>query len=193
MKTTPIVSGCTYHIYNRGNNGGIVFPDKQNYAYFELQMSKHLLPIADIYAYCLIKNHYHLLLRIKDEQDLPLKFKNKPSLAISNLLNGYTKAINKSKGRTGSLFEKNFERKKIEKDEYFRNILLYIHCNPVHHGICNSFLEYSHSSVHEYKNEDSLFIDRSLPLNLFDGKDNFFLMHTLFERNEKIKKMDINY
>jgi len=182
MKYEALTAGFTYHIYNRGNNSDIVFPDVGNYDYFLFLMKRHLLPIADIYAYCLMNNHFHLVLRIKDESDLPDNFKKRPSQAFSNMFNAYTRAINNFTGRTGSLFEKNFERKLISEEAYLRNAISYVHCNPVHHGICSNFNEYPFTSIHEYAGDNKLLISESFPLQLFDGLENFITFHEQFQK-----------
>ncbi|HLV24036.1 MAG TPA: hypothetical protein VKY36_04590, partial [Moheibacter sp.] len=62
--------GSFYHIFNRGNNKEDLFPDENGYAHFLKLISKHIIPIADVYAYCLLKNHFHLLIQIKEDIEL---------------------------------------------------------------------------------------------------------------------------
>jgi REP element-mobilizing transposase RayT len=135
-KETPLLNGHYYHIYNRGNNGENLFPEERNYHYFLKLYIRYIYPIADTYAYCLMKNHFHLLVRINPKPDLP-GFKNLEGLtqrnysqSFSNLFNAYTKAINKAYDRSGSLFEKNFNRILIDTDRYFVHLISYIHRNP---------------------------------------------------------------
>lgn len=123
MLIDNIEEGFFYHIYNRGNNGGNIFFDKENYAYFLKLLEKYIVPVADVYCYCLMKNHYHLLVRIKEMDEInkaELKYKTieKPSLVnaskqFSHLFNAYAQAINRRYSRSGSLFEKPFERKEL--------------------------------------------------------------------------------
>ena len=63
-----------YHIYNRGINSEDVYKNKDNYLYFLKKAKEFLLPVADMYAYCLMKNHFHLLVRIKPEVELKTFF-----------------------------------------------------------------------------------------------------------------------
>lgn len=114
MKQDVLEPGGTYHIFNRGNNKEDIFREAVNYDYFLQLLKKYIIPIADVYAYCLLKNHFHFLLRIKDAQDLPPKFCERPHLAFSHLFNAYTKAINKRYGRSGSLFQEHIKRKSRE-------------------------------------------------------------------------------
>lgn len=62
-KEIPLLSGQYYHIYNRGNNGENLFREERNYAYFFKLYIHYIYPIADTYAYCLMRNHFHLLVR----------------------------------------------------------------------------------------------------------------------------------
>jgi REP element-mobilizing transposase RayT len=57
--------GVFYHIYNRGINGEDLFKDERSFALFLNKFTKHVHPVAETYAYCLLKNHFHLLVRIR--------------------------------------------------------------------------------------------------------------------------------
>ncbi|MDM9379147.1 transposase [Chlorogloeopsis sp. ULAP01] len=88
--------GNFYHIYNRGNNHQIIFFEREIYIYFLRLVKEHLIANAiDIVAYCLMPNHCHFLVYLRDET-LPDAMK---SLSLS-----YTKAINKRFNRSGILF-----------------------------------------------------------------------------------------
>jgi REP element-mobilizing transposase RayT len=78
MNQKPFEHGCFYHVYNRGNNKEDIFKELKNYTYFFGLIKKYLLPTADIYTYCLMKNHFHLLVKIKDlEEIIDDKYKTK--------------------------------------------------------------------------------------------------------------------
>lgn len=171
MKIEVIESDSYYHIYNRGNNGDHIFYEYENYVYFLTLLKKYLLPISDIYAYCLLKNHFHILLKIKNNIE-------KPSQYFSNLFNAYTKAINKKYNRTGSLFEKPFKRIKITDEKYLKTLILYIHLNPEHHQICSDFRRYKYASYKSIISIKNTNIDRDSVLILFDGLQNFIETHT---------------
>ena len=66
----PILHGNYYHIYNRGNNGIDVFLDNDSYYHFLRLYAKYVEPIAETFAWCLLKNHFHLLVRIKDKNEI---------------------------------------------------------------------------------------------------------------------------
>ena len=95
----PIERGKYYHIYNRGINSGILFKEKTNYEHFLKLYDFHINPIAETYAWCLMKNHFHFLIRIKEENEITSENKILPSQSFSNLFNAYTKAFNKSYNR----------------------------------------------------------------------------------------------
>lgn len=159
-----------YHIYNRGNNGEDLFKTKSNYFYFVSLLKLYLLPYFDVFAYALLPNHFHLVLRVKSDSKTATQ-------KLSNLFNAYTKAINKSFGRTGSLFQKPFRRKRIESEEYLRTVLIYIHQNPQNHGITQDFSDYEYSSYKIYIKQIESFLNKELISQLFDDLENFIFCH----------------
>ena len=66
QKVIPLEPGKYYHIFTRGNNREDIFPEEKNYAYFLQLYRNHISSIADTFAYCLLKNHFHFLIRIKE-------------------------------------------------------------------------------------------------------------------------------
>jgi len=168
--------GYFYHIYNRGNNKENLFLEKDNYVYFLNLISKYLLPVSDIYSYCLLKNHFHILLKIKEEigiSDIKLH------LPFSNLFNAYAKAINKKYNREGSLFKERYKRKRITDEKYLMQTIIYIHLNPVKHGFLEDFQQYSHSSFNALVSNKSTKLKRKEVWELFGGKENFIDAHYL--------------
>ena len=59
-----------YHIYNRGTNRENIFVQERNYDHFMKLYAKTIGPVADTFAYCLLRNHFHLLVRIKSEEEI---------------------------------------------------------------------------------------------------------------------------
>lgn len=169
--------GVVYHVYNRGNNKENLFIESQNYDYFLSLMKKYLLPIAEIYGYCLMKNHFHLVLRIKDENLLTKQQIEKPYLSFSNFFNAYTKAFNKKYNRTGSLFQEHLKRKRIIYEDYLIRLIIYLHLNPVKHQFDDNFRNYPYSSYKAYISNLPTNIHREYILELFDGKENFEFVH----------------
>ena len=137
QKLTNFTYGNTYHLCNRGINSCNIFKEEDNYRYFLSLYEKYVDPIAETYAWVLMPNHFHFLVRVKEIPAQNLSgFQNRTGLKpphqyFSNLFNAYTKAFNKRYERHGALFERPFRRKLIEGEEYLKNVLLYIHNNPV--------------------------------------------------------------
>ncbi|TDP03689.1 transposase [Flavobacterium sp. 245] len=177
MKRDIFEHGQYYHIYNRGNNKENIFVEEKNYNYFLEKLKKYIVPIADIYAYCLLKNHFHIVLRIKEREDTPEKFKGKIHLPFSNLFNSYSKSINKSYNRSGSLFQEHLQRNRIENENYLKQLIIYVHLNPIKHKFTEDFENYLHSSYRSYLTDKQSSIDRQFILELFDDLGNFKFCH----------------
>lgn len=67
---SPLLFNTYYHIYNRGNNRENIFIEERNYEYFLKLYEKHLGPVTDLYAYCMLRNHFHLNIRVKSEKEI---------------------------------------------------------------------------------------------------------------------------
>lgn len=176
-KIQPLENGKYYHIFNRGINSDKLFKDSTNYDYFLKLYDTHIEPIAETYAWCLMKNHFHFLVRIKNTEEIKTEKKIQPSQSFSNLFNAYTKAFNKSYNRHGPLFERPFQRKEICYDTYFQNVIIYIHNNPVHHNICEHPLEYPWSSYITCVSDKETKLQRKEVIKIFEDLDNFKNAH----------------
>jgi len=179
MQYVNLEPGHYYHVFNQGNNKGNIFLEEKNYAYFLALLKKYILPLTEIYAYCLLPNHFHLLLKINEDVE-----PKKCAQAFSNFFNAYAKAINKSYQRSGNLFRRKFARKKIGNEDYLKKLVLYIHTNPQHHGIVGNFEEYGHSSYHAYLSEGNTNISKGYVLGLFEDKSNFRDSH--YKKSDEI-------
>jgi len=89
IRTISLEHEAYYHIYNRGNNSEIIFREESNYFYFLKLLKKYILPVADVFAYCLLNNHFHLLIRIKEEDKITVNIEK----SFSNLFNAYAKPL----------------------------------------------------------------------------------------------------
>ncbi len=202
MKTVPIEYGKFYHIYNRGINGCNLFHDNENYEHFLHLYDKHAAKVTDTFAWVLMKNHFHFLVRIKTVKELNLQgFKNLEGLKgttrnfanqqFANLFNAYTKAINKRYNRTGSLFEHPFKRIPVTTNDQLKYLVYYIHHNPIHHGFCDHFLDYPWSSYLTMVSPKKTKLNRKEVLEWFDSKRYFEEYHNK-EEIEKYKELQIN-
>ncbi len=198
----PLFPDVYYHIFNRGNNRENIFYKPENAPYFLSKYSKYLFPVLDTYAYCLLPNHFHLLVRVKtaDEilagtQDFP-GLKDLESLAARGdadvtaefigdsvseqfrlFFMSYAKAINKQEGRVGSLFQKNFKRLRVESETHLPNLVLYIHANPQLHELYGDFRDWADSSYSAMLSDRPTKLRRAEVLTWFGGKEQFVLRH----------------
>ncbi|SDL42227.1 hypothetical protein SAMN04488034_10449 [Salinimicrobium catena] len=187
MKIDNLAPGNYYHIYNRGNNGSTIFFEKENYSYFLRLYDKYIQPVSHTYAWCLLKNHFHFLLYLKEKEEINLSdlsystkkqvTKADPSRQFSHFFNAYTQAINKKYGRTGSLLEKPFERKRIDSEDYLRKLIFYIHNNPVHHGLTTNMESYPWSSYTSLLSSQPTTLKRDEVISWFDSAENFRAFH----------------
>jgi len=186
-KAVPLQYGKYYHIFNRGNNRENIFVEERNYRYFLELYAKHVMPIADTYAYCLLRNHFHFLVRIKtvEEQDLSGLLR-KPSQHFSNLFNAYAKAFNKAYHRTGALFQRPFGRIEVASDTYFVYLVIYIHQNPQKHGFVEDFRTWPYSSYQALLSTKPTRLRRDDVLEWFQGLDHFEDVHRLEVDERKI-------
>lgn len=171
--------GYVYHIYTHANGKDLIFREEENYKYFLEKLIKYIIPIAEIYAYCLLPNHFHLLLRFKNLDDVLSEDGHKYLMKqFSNLLNGYAKAYNKRYNRKGSLFLDYLKRKRVNDEKYLIKLLHYIHNNPVNHGFVEDIGEWKYSSYNSYINltKESQF-ERPEMMQYFETVDNFIEYH----------------
>lgn len=180
----PLLFGKHYHIYNRGNNGENIFREEKNYAYFIKLYSKYVEPVAETFCYCLLRNHFHLLVRIKTEEEQKETWQvsqtfrvSSPTQQFSNFFNSYAKSINKAYNRSGSLFEKRFGRIEIATEIYFKYLIHYIHFNPQKHGFVDDFRRYPYSSYHAMLSNKPTKLQRQKVFEWFEGKELFEAMH----------------
>lgn len=200
-KPIPLEKGNYYHIYNRGNNGIDVFFDSDSYYYFLKLYDKYITPIADTYAWCLLKNHFHLLVYTRLDYEIEtskLEYSTiekpkviEPSIQFGILFNAYTQAINKKFNRTGGLFEKPFERKQITSDKYLQNVIYYIHNNPVQHGFVKQMSLYPWSSYESILSDKPTKMKRNDIINLYGSKDDFINYHNTKQNLNEITKFII--
>jgi hypothetical protein len=99
------------------------------------------------------------------------------SKKFSNFFNAYAKAINKQYNRSGSLFKDRFSRKIVKDENQLRNLILYIHTNPAHHGFVEDFSTYKYSSYNSLLSNKETLLDRKFVINQFEDKENFKYVH----------------
>lgn len=153
-----------YHIMLRGIDKRNIFIDEGEYLIF----LKHLRKAQDkiefiIYAYCLMTNHVHLLLKTeKPIGDI-----------VKRIAVGYAQYHNIKNGRTGHLFQNRFRSEVVETDRYFLTVLRYIHQNPLKAGIVQDIKQYKWSSYHEYLSKGKSIVETGFAFAYFKGLKEF--------------------
>jgi putative transposase len=201
-----MLPGATYHVFNHANGRENLFAEAKNYDFFLDRLSLHVLPVAHMYAYCLMPNHFHLLLKIRSSKELAAYFTSKKekqlaektgnipvkiaegimnedlvikniSKSFSNLFNSYTQAYNKMYHRMGSLFMQNMKKEEVFNDDSFCKVVHYTHANPVHHQFVKKIDSWPHSSYKILLSKNPTKLERDYVLNVFGGLDKFIKYH----------------
>lgn len=251
--------GKYYHIYNRGNNKCKLFHDHKDYETFLWYCDKFTTCVSELYTYCLMPNHFHLMLRILDENEIGFLDHNKlntvekwkteyfgnntavghpltllgltdasrfdkdaagssgrqqvrqrccpegftepfksclqdpskaspprkrpiPSKQFSHMFNAYTKFYNRKYNHLSSLFQRNFKRKEINDNFFMRQLVYYIHSNPVHHNYTDDFTNYKWSSYRNFSSNRLTSSQNNFVKHWFGDLKTLLSFH--FERKE---------
>jgi putative transposase len=155
--------GNIYHVYNRTNNKELLFRTDENYFYFLKQFHFYISPIAETFAWSLLPNHFHFLIRIKSVEEiagwinsLPKEKQTKTQalflsgqdvnrlieMEFTRLFTSYAMAFNKMHNRNGNLFSRTFKRIAITKNSQFTQAIIYIHANAQKHLLVKDFTAY---------------------------------------------------
>lgn len=190
MMDIPFEPEEHYHIFNHALGKENLFRSDDNYRYFLNKYAEHVQPVCKTLSYCLMSNHFHLLVQIRSEEAInewllsqnkkvstPETFHKMVMQRFQNFLNGYTQAYNKMYDRKGGLFLHFLKRKKIVSDAYLSKIVHYIHYNPVHHGFCREVMDWPHSSIHAYYFDKPTKLDKEQVLKWFGDKQEFWRFH----------------
>ncbi|SDH67089.1 transposase [Mucilaginibacter sp. P25] len=169
-----------YHIYNRGNNKEPIFFENDNYIFFLNQFKKHVLPFCEVYAYCLMPNHFHFFIMVNDQQSF--------ETGIKNFFISYSKAINKKYNRVGSLFQGRYKASEIDSDSYYTRIITYIHQNPVIANLVTDISDYKYSSYPAYLSAKKTVLNKHDVLEWFGGLEHFINDHKI-----SVDERDIPY
>jgi REP element-mobilizing transposase RayT len=180
---TPIEPGKVYHIYNRGNNYQNVFFKPSNYLLFLEKMAKYLADYCSIYAYVLIPNHYHMVVRVNDDLET-----NEWSNHFLKFSLSYTNKINFQEKRNGSLFLSHFRRIHVDTEDYLKRLIFYIHFNPSKHELIDDFKSYKYSSYNSIISQKPTRLARGEVLDLFDNVEGFKNYHQFLHKEAIIKK-----
>ncbi|MBN2891328.1 MAG: hypothetical protein JXL97_05640 [Bacteroidales bacterium] len=195
-----------YHAFNHAVGREYLFRNERNYYYFLEKYFEYISPIADTYAYCLMPNHYHFLIKLKtpdfkmsveEMSDNCQTYKSGQTYNYShhfkNFFRSYTGAYNKIYERNGSLFEPRFKRKIVDSKEYFINVLNYIHQNPVHHKFVDDKEDWKFSSFTNFYSGKNSKLNIEAVYKLFNNKTEFLDIHNLEEAEKFGLQMELSY
>ena len=156
-----------YHVVARGTGQQIIFEnDADRNKFLELLKKETEAGDFELYAWCLMSNHIHMLVHATLEA---------MALRMRSLLSSYAVYFNMKTGRVGHLFQDRFLSEPVEDDEYLLTLVRYIHQNPVKPGIARTD-QYRWSSYHEYLQGHGI-SNVSFPLAVFGSIEEFERMH----------------
>lgn len=173
-----------YHVYSRGSEKRAIFLDKADKERFLKRLKeykdKHNVSLI---SYCLMPNHYHLLLQQKTDEPIS-KFIYRLNLA-------YAMYFNKRYERVGPLFQGRFKAKNIETDEYLVHLSRYIHLNPLEEVVNANVENYPWSSLKYFleRKSDGL-VDTDVILSFF-GNKNSLREYLKFIKSEGERKLQV--
>ena len=197
------IAGNYYHIYNRGNGKMDVYKDDQDYSNFlkrikltlGLNQDLQRLPLQtlriqslpkdafSIVCYCLMPNHFHLLIRQNGE--IPI------SMLINKVCSSYSRYFNKKYDHVGHLFQDRFKAVGVEDDKYLLWLSAYIHQNPKVAGLVDKIEDYKWSSYRNYVNLERVEIcDSDIIMNRFSINDYVTFVGDSYEAIKQNKVMD---
>lgn len=200
---TQFEAGNYYHVYNRTVDKGKLFANADNYMFFLKKFDEYLSGFINTYAYCLLGNHFHWLIGVLPEVEIRAnleKFEKSDSgkkivqnkkqnsdktvheivsHQFKKFFQSYAMAYNKQQDRVGTLFQTPFKRAWIDNDEYFTNMIFYIHANPRKHGFIDDFKNYEWSSYQRILMEKPTKLRKREVLEWFGGKDAYLKFHTI--------------
>ncbi len=186
-KKAQLEPEASYHVYNRANGSERLFRSHENYRFFLERYQRYISPVAETFCYCLMPNHFHFLIRVRDEPSLRAAFPKFGTLEklppgflskqLSNLFSSYTQAFNKMYGRMGSLFMKNFKRSLIMDERYRQNLVLYIHQNPVVAQMVKHLQDWKFSSYSAITSGTNGLVNGAEVIDWFGDREKFICRH----------------
>ena len=198
----PMHANFYYHVFNRTNNKELLFLDDEDRRAFLERLVTYILPYADIFTYCLLGNHFHLLVRVKSLETITGVIENvdykkrtvtqRAFLEIPRqerttekimekqflrLFTSYSMYFNARHRRDGNLFTRRFKRIQVESEGHQIAVVYYIHANPEKHKLMEDFRKYKWSSYLVFLSDMPTKIKREEVLKWFYGKDGFLKYH----------------
>ncbi len=168
-----------YHIMLRGINQQAIFNDEEDYQKFlEVLKDCKAISVFEIYAYCLMNNHIHILIKVEKETLAQI---------VKRIGVRYVYWYNWKYYRRGHLFQDRFKSEPVEDDSYFLTVLRYIHQNPIKAGIIKQLGEYKYSSFNEYV-EENFIVNTQFALGMMSKKE--LILFNKDENDDKCLEYD---
>lgn len=188
----PLLADNMYHITGHAVGSQKLFLNDDNYRFFLRRFDKYISPVADIFAWSLLPNHFHFLIQVKPLQELIAHYKKikphekeyegwQPDFVMkrfSNLFNSYAKSFNLRNNRKGALFMDYMRRVEVKTDAHYSATVFYIHKNAVHHGYCKGITDWPWSLYKTVLSKSPTKIKRQKVLDWFGGTEKFIEYHS---------------
>jgi hypothetical protein len=155
--------------------------------------------VLETLAYCLLKNHFPLLVYIKENIEIPRTdgregiFRLNASKQLGHFFNSYSQSINKAYKRTGPLFESPFERKWIDNGSYLTSMIYYCHRNAQHHDFVKDFTQWEYSSYSAIIRNDNTLVATEKTISHFGSMKSLKDAHSIFLECKELNKYVIEY
>ncbi|MGB2965299.1 MAG: transposase [Anaerolineales bacterium] len=185
IKRVHLIPDHYYHIYNKAVTDNLLFNEEKNYRFFISKIQEYLPDTAKVLAYCLMPNHYHLIVQIKN-CDFPSSMRR---LALS-----YVVAYNNFYDRKGHLFSGRYQRKHVEDLRYLLHLSRHIHLNPVKAKLVTKAEEWKYSSYREFIGlTRPVFVNQSIILELINDYQTSTLSNLQSDYKEFVEDWDFEY
>jgi REP element-mobilizing transposase RayT len=169
---TPVLPDKYYHIFNRANNNELIFKEHEDFQLFLTKLGELVTDKIDIYCFCLMPNHFHML--IKPKYDVKRKGEGSFIESLKKLFQMHVQYFNKKYQRKGSLFYKSYRRIEIKDESYLKYLVFYIHYNAQKANLVPHYYDYQYSSYRFFLNNKETKLRKDVVLSWFDDDINEF-------------------
>lgn len=197
---------CFYHLYNRSISDSKLFKGHSDYLALLKKFKEYCTPYFHVYAYCLIPNHFHFIIKVKSQKlikeivqqetfDTAQKYLNKEitindylSNQLKRLFSSYALSFNNKHNRKGPLFQNKVKRIFIENDDRLRYLIGYVHHNPIHHHLAENYISWKYSSYKALVSTKSSNLAKERVHLLYQSLNGFQEFHNRFKLEKKEDK-----
>lgn len=190
-----------YHVLFRSIDGVPLFKNDKERMFFLQKWNRFISIIAEVWAYCLLNNHTHFIIKTKTEEEVLTQlrqlnpeqitkaidgylktpteeiFRSIMERQVNSFLVSYTNTYNNYIQRKGGLFQQPFRRLFINDEAHLQQAIICTHANAQKHGLVNHFSEHRWHSYYSVLNHDTDFINAAAVLEFFGGEQNFEQVH----------------